>query len=212
MKVDVFNSFYVLLVSRWRNQLELDLTGMASIGSVFLGDVQRLRVFSTSTPPSSPPASSRYTGIPSPPPIQNSGKNNDNDSVVDDDVETTAEAAAPPKTDVNPQKAPTINPMLALELRLRWLEALVLGLPENNPARAASHRKLGSAPLRKSKRSADEKAALLKHGETLVRLADDVQNRLDAIVEANEGLKRFMAQCRSSLSFLFLISQLTNDV
>ncbi|KAF8347903.1 hypothetical protein F5887DRAFT_1130843 [Amanita rubescens] len=169
---------------------------MASIGSVFLGDVQRHRVFSTSTPPNSPPASSRYTGIPSPPPIQNSGKNNDNgsDSVVEDDVETTAEAAAPSQTDVNPQKTPTINPMLALELRLRWLEALVLGLPENNPARAASHRKLGNAPLRKSKRSADEKAALLKHGETLVRLADDVQNRLDAIVEANEGLKRFMAQ------------------
>lgn len=184
---------------------------MAGIGSVFLGDIQRHRVFSTSTPPSSPPASSRYTGIPSPPPIQNSGKNNDNDSdsLVDDDVETTAEPAALPKTDVNPQKAPTIDPMLALELRLRWLEALVLGLPENNPTRAASHRKLGSAPLRKNKRSTDEKAALLKHGETLVRLADDVQNRLDAIVEANEGLKRFMAQCES---LLLLNCSIINDV
>ena len=161
---------------------------MAGIGSVFLGDVQRHRVFSTSTPPSSPPASSIYTGIPSPPrnDDDDDDDDDDNNSVEDDDTETTGEAAAPPKLDANPPKATTIDPMLALELRLRWLEALVLGLPENNPSRAASHRKLGSVPLRKK---------LLKHGETLVRLAEDVQSRLDAIVEANEGLKRFMAQC-----------------
>ena len=156
---------------------------MAGIGSVFLGDVQRHRIFSTSTPPSSPPASSIYAGIPSPP---GSREDDDNDSVEDDDTETTGEAAAPPKVDANPPKATTIDPMLALELRLRWLEALVLGLPENNASRAASHRKLGSVPLKKK---------LLKHGETLVRLVEDMQNRLDAIVEANEGLKRFMAQC-----------------
>lgn len=162
---------------------------MAGIGSVFLGDVQRHRVFSTS-PPSSPPGSSIYTRIPSPPPIQDSHKDSDHDSVEDDDTET-AEAAAPPKVDANPPKATTIDPMLALELRLRWLEALVLGLRENKPSRAASHRKLGSVPLKKK---------LLKHGETLVRLAEDVQNRLDAIVEENEGLKRFMVQCKLSPS------------
>lgn len=164
---------------------------MAGIGSVFLGDVQRHRVFSTSTPPSSPPASSIYARIPSPP-ITGSREDDDNDSVEDDDTETTGEAAAPPKVDANPPKATAIDPMLALELRLRWLEALVLGLPENNTSRAASHRKLGSVPLRMK---------LLKHGETLVRLAEDVQSRLDAIVEANEGLKRFMAQCKLFPSF-----------
>jgi hypothetical protein len=166
-----------------------NFTNMAGIGSVFLGDVQRHRIFSTSTPPSSPPASSIYTRIPSPPrDDDDDDDDDDNDSVEDDDTETTGEAAAaPPMVDANPPKATTIDPMLALELRLRWLEALVLGLPENNPSRAASHRKLGSVPLRKK---------LLKHGETLVRLAEDVQSRLDAIVEANEGLKRFMAQCK----------------
>ncbi|KAK2462708.1 hypothetical protein APHAL10511_005226 [Amanita phalloides] len=157
---------------------------MATIGSVFLGDVQRYRVFSTSTPPGSPPASSIYTKIPSPPPITGFSRNS-HDGAVEDDED-----------DIHHPQTTTIDPMLALELRLRWLEAIVLGVPESNPPRAASHRKLGSLRTRSGKRSTtssvEGKATLLKHGETLARLAKEAQNRLDVIVEANEGLKRFM--------------------
>ncbi|PFH50264.1 hypothetical protein AMATHDRAFT_123746, partial [Amanita thiersii Skay4041] len=74
-----------------------------------------------------------------------------------------------------------IDPALALELRLRWLETIVLGV----------------------------QAALLKHGETLAHLAEDVQRRLDAIVEANEGLKRFMALYDQHANLLTPASALT---
>ncbi|KAF8635049.1 hypothetical protein AX15_000585 [Amanita polypyramis BW_CC] len=176
---------------------------MANIGSVFLGDVQRHRVFSSSSPPGSPPSSSIYTTIPSPPPIKGTSgndhniNNGDNDN-IEGEVTPAKTMTAPPEVGKTLLKGRTaIDPMLALELRVRWLEALVLGIPENNPGHATLHRKVGSIPLRSKQRSisgGEGKAALLKHGETLVRLAKDVQSRLDAAVEANEGLKRFMVQ------------------
>ena len=191
---------------------------MANIGSVFLGDVQRYRVFSTSTPPSSPPASSIYTSIPSPPPI--TGSSGDDHNNIKDDIEgetaTTATASntmtAPRTGDENlPKGTTTIDPMLALELRMRWLEAIVLGVPENNPGHPISFRnKARSTSLRSNKRSisgAEGKATLLKHGETLVRLAKDVRSRLDAIVEANEGLKRFMAQCERYINCCLILTE-----
>jgi len=170
---------------------------MANIGSVFLGDVQRLRVFSTSTPPSSPPASANpYSGILSAS-LQATGEDE-----IEDEGGRTAATTAPSGININttPRRAVTIDPILALELRLRWVEALVLGVPDGAPtsvgARAPSHRKARSIPLKstRSTSGADTKAALLKRGETLARLAKDLRTRLDAIVEANEELKRFIAQ------------------
>ncbi|KAF9006172.1 hypothetical protein BDQ17DRAFT_1389735 [Cyathus striatus] len=66
-----------------------------------------------------------------------------------------------------------IDPELALELRLRWLEAIVLGVKQDAKAKA-------------------REVEHLRHGETLVRLVEDLQRRLNAIVEGNEGLKKFM--------------------
>jgi hypothetical protein len=70
---------------------------------------------------------------------------------------------------------PVIDSALSLELRLRWLEAILLGVRQD-----AKERK---------------KPAELKHGETLIRLAEDVRRRLDTAVESNDGLKRFMDHC-----------------
>ncbi|KAJ7180671.1 hypothetical protein C8R46DRAFT_589671 [Mycena filopes] len=67
-----------------------------------------------------------------------------------------------------------IAPALSLELRLRWLEAILLGVK----------------PDRKGK---DKES--LSHGETLIRAAGDLQKRLDGIVNSNDGLKRFMDNC-----------------
>jgi len=119
-------------------------------GSVFLGDVQRVRLLST--PPSSPPPRQSSTAMHNffpKPPVQS--------------PETTQ-----PSTSV-------IEPILALELRLRWLEAILLGVRQD-------------AKDRKGK----EKVSELKNGETLMRLAEDIQRSLDSVVESNEGLKRFM--------------------
>lgn len=72
----------------------------------------------------------------------------------------------------------TIDPVLSLELRLRWLEALLLGVRQETRDRKAR-----------------EKPSELKPGESLIHLAGDVQRRLNTVVESNDGLKKFMHQC-----------------
>ncbi|KAF7370602.1 hypothetical protein MSAN_00693000 [Mycena sanguinolenta] len=127
---------------------------MASIGSVFLGDTKRRRVLSatsnsTGTPPSSPPPSgsmSVFSSLPSPPP-------------------TIPEIPSKPHP-------PVVDSALSLELRLRWLEAILLG-------------------VRQDGRKGKERDSL-SHGETLLRSAEDLQKRLTGIVNSNDGLKRFM--------------------
>ncbi|KAJ6610211.1 hypothetical protein B0H10DRAFT_2166111 [Mycena sp. CBHHK59/15] len=130
---------------------------MASIGSVFLGDSRRRRVLSstasnsTGTPPSSPPPSSMssvFSPLPSPAPT----------------MEKTQSKRSPS----------VIEPALSLELRLRWLEAILLGVKQDARDRRGKER---------------EK---LTHGETLIRTAEDLQKRLTTIVDSNDGLKRFM--------------------
>ena len=74
-----------------------------------------------------------------------------------------------------------IDPLLALELRLRWLEALILGVKQD----------LGRASL--------------THGETVSKLAETVQRKLNKVVQGNEGLTKFMDQCMSSLFFFVLV-------
>jgi len=74
---------------------------------------------------------------------------------------------------------PEISPSVSLELRLRWLEALLLGV-----------RQEAAREGRKGPRNG--KGAEEKRKESLYRRAEDVQRRLDAIVSTNDGLKRFM--------------------
>lgn len=71
----------------------------------------------------------------------------------------------------------SIDPALSLELRIRWLEALLLGVRQD-------------ARERRGK----DKLSDLKPGETLVRLAESVQHRLNSVIESNDGLKKFMNQ------------------
>ena len=75
-----------------------------------------------------------------------------------------------------------IDPLLALELRLRWLEALILGVKQD----------LGRPSL--------------KHGETVSRLAETVQWKLNKAVQGNEGLTKFMDQCMFPFLFRFGLS------
>ncbi|EIN09645.1 hypothetical protein PUNSTDRAFT_66122 [Punctularia strigosozonata HHB-11173 SS5] len=74
---------------------------------------------------------------------------------------------------------PTIDPALSLELRLRWLEALLFGV----------HDRKGKAPE-------------LRRGETLLRKAEELQRRLDALVENNDGLKRFVTGYEQHAQYL----------
>ncbi|KAF8074888.1 hypothetical protein FPV67DRAFT_1475339 [Lyophyllum atratum] len=134
---------------------------MANLGSVFLGDFQRHRILSStppsSPPPGSPPPSSISSVFPAlhPPP---------------DPTTTKLEMIQPTPT--------TIDPALALDLRLRWLEAILLGVKQDARDRKGKER---------------EKPHELSDGETLCRIAEDLQRRLDAVIEGNDGLKRFVA-------------------
>lgn len=65
----------------------------------------------------------------------------------------------------------SIEPELALELRVRWLEALIHG----------------ADPGRKRKETV----------ATLARLTEEVKKKLDAIVEPNDSLKKFIDTCKS---------------
>ena len=91
------------------------------------------------------------------------------------DLQATASATA----SLVPSPPTKIDPLIALELRLRWLEALILGVKQD----------LGRASL--------------KHGETISRLAETVQRRLNKAVQGNEGLTKFMDQCMFSFSSPF---------
>ncbi|KAF7309778.1 hypothetical protein MIND_00349700 [Mycena indigotica] len=126
---------------------------MSNLGTVFLGDNRR-RVFSstasnsTGTPPSSPPPTSMSSSF-------------NPASIV-----TPALSSPKPPT-------PAIDPALSLELRLRWLEAILVGVKQQDTRKGKEREGLG-------------------RGETLLRAAENLQKRLNTIVTANDGLKRFM--------------------
>ncbi|KIY62612.1 hypothetical protein CYLTODRAFT_494521 [Cylindrobasidium torrendii FP15055 ss-10] len=142
---------------------------MAHIGSVFLGDTKRAHILSSgpSSPPSSPPPTSpglsimsgMMSGMSSPIPHSSPPHSASSDK---QQHEAPPELSAP---------APTIAPELSLELRLRWLEAIVFGVKQDKKGKAK-----------------------LPADQTLVRTTDALQRRLDSVVEGNDGLKKFMRQ------------------
>ncbi|KAK7061010.1 hypothetical protein VNI00_000745 [Paramarasmius palmivorus] len=161
---------------------------MANIGSVFLGDSKRIRVLSSSSsPPSSPPASS--TSVSMSGMLSNLPSPKSADAFHTEGQASEAQDKTPLKTlsafDLHPR--PTLEPELALELRVRWLEALVLGVKDDNSISALSGLK---------------KPAEIKEGETLMRAAQDLQKRLNSITEGNDGLKRFISHYDQHAQYL----------
>ncbi|KAF8320066.1 hypothetical protein DL93DRAFT_2074393 [Clavulina sp. PMI_390] len=74
----------------------------------------------------------------------------------------------------------SIHPLTSLELRIRWLEALVSGVPSG-----------GGKPSDKlDRKTRDDLDAIRRAG--LLKKAEDVQQQLDDVVQANSQLKRFM--------------------
>ena len=137
---------------------------MANIGSVFLGDVQRNRLRSSgstpaSTPPSSPPPTILTSrGIAHSPP-----STKPNSAVLD-----------PTKSTLQPHLAPAQS----LELRVRWLEAILYG---------AKH---GESLIGLRERKPE-----LKRGETLVGAAEHAQRRMNDIAGSYDVLRRFIGHC-----------------
>lgn len=75
---------------------------------------------------------------------------------------------------------PTIDPVLSLQLRIRWLEALLLGVKHDaNKGKLTSQTGKGSSGDR----------------VTLSRQVDKLQRRVNGLVESNDSLRKFMDRC-----------------
>ena len=162
---------------------------MSRVGSVFLGDLQQLRHLA-SPPSSPPPITTVHNNSIYPSHLVSESTDIDMDSPPHPEQQ-------PPQATPMPSPAPPtkIDPLLALELRLRWLEALILGIKQD----------LGRDRKAKEEYSTAAAIANLKNGETLSRLAEMVQQKLNKAVQGNEGLTKFMDQCMSSLFFFVLV-------
>jgi hypothetical protein len=128
---------------------------MANIGA----DVQRSRLRSSgstpsSTPPSTPPSAAHTSPVTTRLPIDST--------------------QAPEK----PTPQPELSPAQSLELRTRWLEAILYG----------TQRDESLAGLR-------ERNSELRRGETLIRAAEHVQRRMNDIANTYDVLRRFIGHC-----------------
>lgn len=113
---------------------------------------------------------------------------------------------------------PTISPEMALQLRIRWLEALVMGVNEdkkgkekdkdNNKGnfkdkrsskvvRTARFNENGDYGAEPGAQDDDEDTEELEEVEerTLMRQAEEIQRKLDQIVSQHEDYSRFVQNC-----------------
>ncbi|KAH9054239.1 hypothetical protein EDB87DRAFT_1647719 [Lactarius vividus] len=149
---------------------------MANIGSVFLGDVQRVRLKSSgstpgSTPPSSPPPtlSVSRTGPPSQPHLT---------TTLD-----TPSPALSAKGSISQEHH--LGPTQSLELRVRWLEALIYGA-KHDESLAGLH----------------ERKPELKRGETLLRAAEHAHRRINDVARTHDALRKFFGQYEQHAQYL----------
>jgi len=105
-----------------------------------------------------------------------------------------------------------ISPEVALQLRIRWLEALLLGV--NDPEGKSSRLPRSKEAIAGSKKAED---AGDEDGEdddeqddtdeqTLIRQAEEIQRKLDTVVLGNSDLARFVERCESILRIGRLVS------
>ncbi|KAF8528148.1 hypothetical protein BU17DRAFT_38569 [Hysterangium stoloniferum] len=139
---------------------------MTVLGSVFLGDAHHRRVF-TSTPPTSPSA-------------DRSSVARAQQEQVDREMEALSETTSA-SSEIEPVSQMSISPTVSLELRVKWLEALLLGVRQDL-AKDTRNR------VTEGKGAREETHKQM----SLFRRAEDAQRKLDAVVAGNEGLKRFM--------------------
>ncbi|KAL5528902.1 hypothetical protein ACEPAG_4876 [Sanghuangporus baumii] len=91
---------------------------------------------------------------------------------------------SPPMSPIpNPlgRSAPSpIDPQLSLELRIRWLEVLLLGIKQDASTKSSKERAKAQEEGKQGEK------------ETLVLKAEQTQKRFDGVVESNDGLRKFM--------------------
>ncbi|KAF8495573.1 hypothetical protein F5888DRAFT_1925399 [Russula emetica] len=131
-----------------------------------IGDLQRYRLPSSestpnSTPPSSPPSAAHTSHV------------------------TTRLPTDSTLAREKPTPQPELSPAQSLELRIRWLEAILYG----------AQRDESLAGLR-------ERKPELRRGETLILAAEHVQRRMNDIANTYDVLRRFIGHYEQHAQFL----------
>lgn len=83
----------------------------------------------------------------------------------------------------SPHYPPKISPETALQLRIQWLEAILLGVNDD--------KKRSKLAQNKTDNDDDEEQV------SLTRQAEELQRRLDGIVAESDGLRRFIETCKT---------------
>lgn len=180
------------------------------VGSVFLGDLHhRLHLSSpglSPSPSSSPPSTtggSHAGAFPSSPPhslttaLENM-EDGDRRTGLEDGTRTKSDARQQQDGSNGVSHAPgKVDPVLALELRLRWLEALVVGMKQQDAGRERKA-KAKEDTYAGASVTAAAAAAGLKHGETISHLTEAVQKEFNKVVDSSEGLRKFIDNCKSA--------------
>jgi len=193
-------------------------TTTSVLGSVFLGDAPHHHRVFTSTPPTSPSATgsnSDHGGSTSPQGIgifarmqtsqqhQRQGEGTRHEGDVDEVDGVTMEGWTPSAVAIAPVSPPppptAITPSMSVELRLRWLEALLLGVKQETGSRDGMSTINGRVGTQKKKSNAEKEKEKERERQarkkTLSRRAEEVQRKLDAVVAGHEGLRKFMDRC-----------------
>jgi len=142
-----------------------------------IGDVQRSHLRSFGSTPSST--------LPSfPPPVAHTPR------------VTTRLPADSTEAQEKPTPQPELSPAQSLELRIRWLEAILCG-----------------AQCDESLAGLRERKPELRRGETLIRAAEHVQRRLNDTANTYDVLRRFIGHCEPfSSSPVRLTTSQTNSM
>ena len=82
----------------------------------------------------------------------------------------------------SPHHPPKISPEVALQLRVQWLEAILLGVNDDK---------------KRTQRAQNKEDNDDDDGQvSLTRQAEELQRRLDGIVAESDGLRRFVETCK----------------
>ena len=90
---------------------------------------------------------------------------------------------SPPSSPSTLQQSMMISPEVALDLRIRWLEALVKGVNIREEQPIDVKQRVNGVGKAKD--------------TDLARRIEEIQSKLDGIVEGNDSLKLFMQYCES---------------
>jgi hypothetical protein len=109
-------------------------------------------------------------------------------------------ASTSPPTSSFAHGPPHISPEVALQLRIRWLEAILLGVNDTDK-KTSKPTGVVSASKRDEEDEEETEDEEGSDEQTLIRRAEEIQRKLDAVVLKNDDISRFVETCQCTLAF-----------